>query len=70
MILSQDADMVSKLESGGDMDIGALARQVPFDLAGYRVLFRGVTVYQSKRLLYDCLAIKLNGTTPAEKPKV
>ena len=41
----------------------------PFDHGGYTVLFRGVMNYQSKRLLYDCLAIKLNGTA-VDKPKV
>ncbi|HWF19850.1 MAG TPA: PTS sugar transporter subunit IIA [Verrucomicrobiae bacterium] len=71
MVLSQDPDVIAKLESGGEIDTGALAKQMPFDHAGYTVLFRGVTNYQAKRQLYDCLAIKLNGAPPsADKPKV
>lgn len=70
MILAQDADVIAKLESGGDIDAGALARQNSFDHAGYTVIFRSVTNYQSKRQLYDCLAIKLNSGAAAEKPKM
>jgi nitrogen PTS system EIIA component len=69
VVLSQDPDVVSKLESGAEIDAMTLAKQAPFDHGGYTVLFRGVTNYQSKRLLYDCLAIKLNGAV-ADKPKV
>jgi PTS system nitrogen regulatory IIA component len=64
VVLSQDADVVSKFESGGDIDPGVLARQAPFDHAGYTVVFRSVANYQMKRLLYDCLAVKQNGTPP------
>lgn len=70
MVLSQDPELITKLESGGDMDPGILAKQMPFDHAGYTVLFRGVTNYQAKRQLYDCLAIKLNGVAAgSDKPK-
>ncbi|HZV35977.1 MAG TPA: hypothetical protein VFB72_15485, partial [Verrucomicrobiae bacterium] len=70
MVLSQDPELITKMESGGDMDPGILAKQMPFDHAGYTVLFRGVTNYQAKRQMYDCLAIKLNGTGSApDKPK-
>ncbi len=68
VVLAQDADTVSKLEAAGDME-AALAKQAPFEHGGYRILFRGVTAYQPHRLLYDCLALKLNGA-PADKPKV
>jgi mannitol/fructose-specific phosphotransferase system IIA component (Ntr-type) len=70
VVLSQDPDTVTKLEAAGEMD-AALAKQAPFEHGGYKVLFRSVSAYQSKRLLYDCLAIKLNGTAGAavEKPK-
>jgi nitrogen PTS system EIIA component len=64
VVLAQDPDAVAKIESSADLDT-ALAKQIPFDHAGYKILFRGVTSYQSKRLLYDCLAIKLNGAAPA-----
>ena len=72
VVLSQDPEVIAKIESAGDMDAVALAKQVPFDHAGYTVLFRGVTNYQAKRMLYDCLAIKLNGSAlpvVVEKPK-
>jgi hypothetical protein len=69
-VLSQDPDTVAKLEAAGEMD-AALAKQAPFEHGGYKVLFRSVSAYQAKRLLYDCLAIKLNGAAGAatEKPK-
>lgn len=66
VVLSQDLEAVNKLEAAGDME-AALAKQAPFEHGGYKLLFRSVLAYQSKRLLYDCLAIKLNGT--GEKPK-
>jgi mannitol/fructose-specific phosphotransferase system IIA component (Ntr-type) len=70
VVLSQDADLVSKLESAGDIDPNLLQRQAPFDHGGYKLLIRSVATYQSKRLVYDCLAMKLNGTGSApEKPR-
>jgi hypothetical protein len=43
-------------------DFGAqLARSNQVEHAGYRILSRNVTNYQPDRLLYDCLAVKLNG---------
>jgi len=69
IVLSQDLEAIAKLEAPGDLE-SALAKQAPFDYGGYKVLFRGVTPYQSKRLLYDCLVLKLNGAPTAEKPKV
>jgi PTS system nitrogen regulatory IIA component len=71
VVLSQDPELIAKLESGGEIDAGALSKQMPFDLAGYTVLFRAVTNYQARRQLYECLAIKLNGaaSTP-DKPKI
>jgi mannitol/fructose-specific phosphotransferase system IIA component (Ntr-type) len=68
IVLSQDQETVARLESAGEME-SALARQTAFELAGYKILFRNVTTYQPKRLLYDCLAIKLNGLAPADKSK-
>lgn len=64
VILSQDAELVAKLESAEDLT-GALAKQTGFDAAGYRILFRAVSSFQPRRLMYDCLAIHING----EKPK-
>ena len=69
VVLAQDPDAIAKLEAAGEMD-ASLAKQVPFDHGGYRVLFRSVTNYSAKRLMYDCLAMPLNGAVAAEKPKV
>jgi PTS system nitrogen regulatory IIA component len=60
VVLSQDLEVIAKLESSGEME-SALAKQAPFDQGGYKVIFRGVMNYQNKRLMYDCLAVKLNG---------
>jgi mannitol/fructose-specific phosphotransferase system IIA component (Ntr-type) len=69
VILAQDADLVARLESAGDIDALALSRQAPFDFGGYKLLVRSVANYQSKRQIYDCLALKLIAA-PVEKPKV
>ncbi len=69
IVLSQDEELIAKLESAADLE-SVLAKHTTFDYADYRILFRAVAVYRSKRLLYDCLAIKLNGGASAEKPKV
>jgi len=68
VVLSQDSEVIAKLESAGDME-PALSKQAPFDHGGYKILFRGTTAYQSRRLIHDCLALKLNGTG-ADKPKI
>ncbi len=68
VMLAQDQELISKLEAAGEIDQAALAKQVPFEHGGYTLLVRGVTNYQFKRMMHDCLAIKLNGM--AEKPKV
>jgi mannitol/fructose-specific phosphotransferase system IIA component (Ntr-type) len=67
VMLAQDPDAVAKLESAGEMD-AALAKQTPFEHGGYKILVRSATAYQSHRMLYDCLAIKVNGA-PTDKPK-
>ena len=71
VVLSQDADAIVKLESGPEIET-ALARQTPFDHAGYKIIFRSVTNYQSKRQLYDCLALRaiIAPAPAADKPKV
>ena len=66
VVLCQDADASAKLEAAGEMEL-LLAKQAPFDHGGYRILTRAVTNYSGKRLMYDCLAIQLNGTG---QPKV
>ena len=69
VVLSQDQDAVAKLEAAGEIDPATLAKQAPFDHGGYTIVFRGVTNYQSRRMLYDCLGIKLNSVAAIEKPK-
>ena len=63
IILSQDQDAVTRLEAAGDMNV-PLSKQAPFDHGGYKILFRSVTAYQPRRLLYDCLAVRLDGAAP------
>jgi mannitol/fructose-specific phosphotransferase system IIA component (Ntr-type) len=60
VILAQDKDLVVHLEQLADFG-AQLARGNQVDQAGYRILTRTVTNYQPDRLLYDCLAVKLNG---------
>ena len=71
IVLAQDPEVVVKLEAGAELEI-SLARQAAFDLGGYKILFRSVTAFQSKRLLYDCLALRTSfpGAPAADKPKV
>jgi len=61
VLLSQDQDVISRVESAGDLS-AALAAQTTFDRGGYRILIRAVTSYQARRLLYDCLAVKLDSS--------
>jgi mannitol/fructose-specific phosphotransferase system IIA component (Ntr-type) len=62
VILAQDKDLVVTLEQVADLG-NQLARSNQIDQAGYRILSRTVTNFQPDRLLYDCLAVKLNGST-------
>lgn len=62
VILSQDQDVVARVEAVGDLS-AALAAQTPFDRGGYRILVRAVTSYQARRLVYDCLAVKLDSNS-------
>jgi mannitol/fructose-specific phosphotransferase system IIA component (Ntr-type) len=60
VILAQDKDLVVHLEQIADLGT-QLAPCNQIDQAGYRILPRTVTNYQPDRLLYDCLAVKLDG---------
>jgi len=64
MVLSQDIDLVAKLESPPELDPQQLAKQAPFEHAGYQLLIRSAVNYQQKRQVFDCLAIKLTTATP------
>lgn len=58
IILAQDKDLVTHLEAGTDLP-ASLSKHTPFDQGSYRIIPRCATTYQPDRLLYDCLAIKL-----------
>jgi mannitol/fructose-specific phosphotransferase system IIA component (Ntr-type) len=59
IILSQDQEVVSLLESSGELG-PSLTEKVPFSCKGYSILPRSVTAYQPNRFLYDCLAIRIS----------
>lgn len=67
-ILSQDQEVVSLLESSGELG-SSLAEKAPFSLKGYRILPRSVTAYQPNRFLYDCLAIRISNPNQRERGK-
>ena len=67
VILAQDKDLVVHLEQVADFGT-QLARSNQIEQAGYRILSRNVTTYQPDRLLYDCLAVKLNGGNSPAAP--
>lgn len=65
IILSQDQEVVSLLESSAELG-ASLAERMPFSHKGYRILPRSVTTYQPDRFLYDCLAIRISN--PNQRP--
>jgi len=64
LILSQDKELTAQLETGPDM-AGPLASRLPFDVSGYRLITRSVSMFQPDRLLYDCIAVKLRAPAGA-----
>lgn len=58
LILAQDKELISQLESGPDL-AAPLASRLPFDTSGYRLITRSVSSFQPDRLLYDCIAVRL-----------
>jgi len=60
VVLAQDKDIISRIESVQDVS-SALAGRLPFDRAGYRIITRSVSSFQPDRLLYDCIAVRLPG---------
>ncbi len=66
LILAQDKELIAQLETGPDIS-AQLASKLPFDLSGYRLVTRSVSMYQPDRLLYDCLAVKLRGPAAPKK---
>jgi len=61
IVLAQDKEIVSQIETTPDMETPLSAR-VPFDKAGYRIITRSVSSFLPDRLLYDCIAVKLAGS--------
>lgn len=68
IILSQDLEIIAKLETGNELE-ASLSKQASFDYAGCKVVFRSVTSYQSKRSVYDCLVLKTLAPANPDKPK-
>jgi len=60
IVLAQDRDVVSQIETSPEM-AAPLAARIPFDKAGYRIITRSVSSFLPDRLLYDCIAVKLAG---------
>jgi len=58
IVLAQDKEVVSQIETGAEM-AAPLAARLPFDKAGYRIITRSVSSFLPDRLLYDCIAVKL-----------
>ncbi len=66
IVLSQDKEVIAQLETGPDL-AGHLASKLPFDVSGYRMITRSVSMFQPDRLLYDCIAVKLPGGAAAAR---
>jgi PTS system nitrogen regulatory IIA component len=62
IVLAQDRAVVLQIETAADM-AAALAARIPFDRAGYRIITLSVSSYLPDRLMYDCIAVKLAGST-------
>jgi nitrogen PTS system EIIA component len=60
VVLAQDREIISRIETGSDL-AAPLAARLPFDKAGYRIITRSVSSFLPDRLLYDCIAVKLAG---------
>jgi len=57
MVLAQNVDLVKYLDAAQGL-IEAIVANGVFQNGGWRVIKRGMTVYQGDRILYECLAIK------------
>ncbi len=56
--LAQDRDITARIEAATDLG-AALARRLPFDTAGLRIIPRSVSSFEPDRLVYDCIAVRL-----------
>jgi mannitol/fructose-specific phosphotransferase system IIA component (Ntr-type) len=58
VVLTQDRELAAQIETAGDL-ASRMTAQLPFDVAGYRILTRSAAAYQPDRFLYECIAIRL-----------
>jgi len=63
IVLSQDAGLVTALESAAELAAG-LAQHGRADQSGVQILVRASSTYQPDRVLYDCLALKSAAKEP------
>ncbi len=61
-VLAQDPQLVEYLD-GAPRLVERLSTVGLFQDGGWRILKRGETAYQGERISYDCLAIKVGGTS-------
>jgi len=61
IVLALDRTLVSTLENVPDL-AGSLSRKGQVEAGGFRILVRSYTNYAPDRMLYDCLALKTNGS--------
>ena len=67
VVLALDRSLVATLENVPDL-AGALGRQGQVEAGGFRVFVRSFTSFAPDRTLYECLAIKVNGTPKPVAP--
>jgi len=68
VVLALDRTLVATLENVPDL-AGSLNRQGQLEANGFRVFVRSFTNFAPDRTLYECLAIKVNGSAkPATPP--
>jgi mannitol/fructose-specific phosphotransferase system IIA component (Ntr-type) len=58
VVLAQNADLVKSLDAAQGLVDGIVSHGV-FQNGGWRVVKRGMVLYQGDRIVYDCLAIKV-----------
>ncbi len=57
VVLTQNGELVGSLENASGL-VEALASNGVFQNGDWRIVKRGMVVYRSERVMYDCLAIK------------
>jgi hypothetical protein len=57
VVLAQNAELLASLDSAVGL-VEAIASSGVFLNGGWRVVKRGMVVYRSDRITYDCLAIR------------